>query len=85
MAQISNADRTTMAIRIPRKYEFLVKGFVCWLKEHPNEGALWTCENAMRFRYEELTMPPTDSRHTKAVNERMKEIFYYLEKEEAAR
>lgn len=85
MAQMSNVDRTTIAIRVPKKYEFLIKGFVCWLKQHPNQSVLWTCENAVKFKYEELTIPPADSRHTKAVNERMKDVLYYLEKESALR
>lgn len=84
MSQISNVDRKTLAIRVPKKYQFLIKGFVCWLKEHPNQDVLWTCENAMYIKYEDLTMAPTDSRHTKAIAERMREVFYYLEKEAIA-
>lgn len=80
MAQISNADRTTMAIRVPKKYQFLVKGFVCWLKEHPNKDALWTCENSIEFKYDELTLPPTSSKHSKAIAEQMNLVFSYIEK-----
>jgi hypothetical protein len=53
MPQPSNADRKTIVVRIPRKYRSLVRGFVLWLKTHPNQAALWNCEESLSQLLEE--------------------------------
>jgi hypothetical protein len=65
--QLSNADRKTIAVRIPKKYQFLVKAFVCWLKFYPDKMTLWNAETLMQSYYETLKISPTSSAATKAI------------------
>lgn len=53
MAQLSNINRKTKVIRVPRKYEYLTKAFAIWLSNHPNQAELWDCEEYLQTQHEE--------------------------------
>lgn len=51
--QLSNADRRTVTIRVPKKFQFLVKGFICFLKIHDDAALLWNAETILQNYYED--------------------------------
>jgi hypothetical protein len=53
MAQLSNIGRKTKVVRIPRKYEFLVKSFAVYLSTYPDQAKLWNCEEYLQAQQEE--------------------------------
>jgi hypothetical protein len=76
--QISNADRKTLAVRVPKKYQFLVKAFVCWLKIYPDKAKLWNAEVSIQEQYEKQTATPTSDKFTRPVAEAMKVVLNQL-------
>lgn len=65
--QLSNADRKTIAVRVPKKYQFLVKAFICWLKLYPDKSVLWNAETLLQNYYEDMKVPPASSVGIKAI------------------
>lgn len=51
--QLSNADRRTVTVRVPKKFQFLVKAFVCFLKIHDDAALLWNAETILQNYYED--------------------------------
>jgi len=76
--QISNADRKTLAVRVPKKYQFLVKAFVCWLKIYPDKAKLWNAEVSIQEQYEKQVMSPTSDKFIRPVAEAMKVVLNQL-------
>lgn len=76
--QISNADRKTLAVRVPKKYQFLVKAFVCFLKVYPDKAKLWNAEVSIQEAYEKQITTPSSDRFAKPVAEAMKSVLSQL-------
>jgi hypothetical protein len=51
--QLSNADRRTVTVRVPKKFQFLVKAFICFLKSHEDAALLWNAEVIVQNFYED--------------------------------
>jgi hypothetical protein len=47
--QLSNADRRTVTIRVPKKFQFLVKAFICFLKSYDDAALLWNAETIIQL------------------------------------
>ncbi len=75
MAQLSNIDRRTKCIRIPKKYEFTVKAFAVWLRAHPDQALLWNSEEFLQACYEETKGRPGTKTWNTAVTRSMNQVF----------
>jgi hypothetical protein len=51
--QLSNADRRTVTVRVPKKFQFLVKAFICFLKSYEDAALLWNAETIIQNFYED--------------------------------
>ena len=41
----------TLAVRVPRRYSFLVKAFAHWLTQHPDQSAVLGVEESLELLY----------------------------------
>ncbi len=83
MLQPSNADRKTVVVRVPRKYRFLVKAFVCWLKVYPDKNLLWNSETTLEDLYGDDDRAATSPQFIKNVGEGMSSVLSALKRSEA--
>lgn len=82
MVQLSNIDRKTVVIRCPRKYRFLVKAFICWLKIFPDKEMLWNVETLVEELYEGGKKNPTSPYFTNVVGKKMDKFLTRLKETE---
>jgi hypothetical protein len=83
MLQPSNIDRKTVVVRVPRKYRFLVKAFICWLKIYPDKNLLWNSETTLEDLYGDEEKTPTSPQFINKVGEGMSSVLSVLKRTEA--
>lgn len=59
--QLSNADRRTVTVRVPKKFQFLVKAFICFLKAYDDAALLWNAEVIVQNFYEDNSDDKTNA------------------------
>jgi hypothetical protein len=77
MAQISNIDRKTIVMRVPRKYRSLMKAYAAWLKTYPDQAKLWQCEEYLSQTLEDTIKPESPTGHRK-LTEAQRQVFKIL-------
>jgi len=77
MTQISNVDRKTIVMRVPRKYRSLMRAYAAWLKTYPDQAKLWQCEEFISQALEDTNKPESPATQKK-LTEAQRQIFKTL-------
>ncbi len=78
MPQISNASRHTMVLRVPKKYQFLIRSYAAWLSTYPEQTKLQQAEMYLRQTHETTEHKPRSPLRRVAIGKAQSEVFKHL-------